>query len=166
MAAEPGQDRTLAPLPAPGVAASLKLFLLRFAPLVLEIAVEPWIVAATAVGLLRRKLKGSTSEQPLGYVTADAADARRQVMTGATWLLGVCVIIIVALKVTDQNARTWSDEAARVAAGFMAVSIVLSRSSGKTIDSERVWRSGLSDWSFLIGCVGVLASLLFSLSLL
>jgi len=164
MAIVPGQDRTLAPLPAPGPAAALKLFLLRFAPLALEIALEPWIAAATAVGLLRGKFKRSTSENAIAG-SADAADTRRQVLTAATWLLGVCVIIIVALKMTDQNARTWSDEAAWVAAGFMALSIVLSR-SGKFAGAEHGWRSDLADWSFLIGSAGVLASLLFSLSLL
>jgi hypothetical protein len=98
-------------------------------------------------------------------VSADLAETRGQVLMAATWLLGVCVIIIVALKVTDQNAKTWSDEAAWVAAGFMTLSIVLSR-SGKATSAEPVWRSGLADWSFLIGSAAVLASLLFSLSLL
>src|SRR6476646_10186222 len=51
MAAVPGQDRTLATLPAPGLATSLKLFLLRVAPVVLAIAVEPWAAAADAIGL-------------------------------------------------------------------------------------------------------------------
>jgi hypothetical protein len=164
MAAVPGQDRTLAPLPAPGPAVALKLFLLRVAPLLLEIAVEPWIAAATAVGLLRGKFKRSASEHAI-CASADVTDTRRRVLTAATWLLGVCVIIIVALKMTDQNAKTWSDEAAWVAAGFMALSIVLSR-SGKAPATVPVWRSDLADWSFLIGSAGVLASLLFSLSLL
>lgn len=164
MAAVPGQDRTLAPLPAPGPAAMLKLLLLRFAPLLLEIAVEPWIAAATAVGLLRGKFKRGASEHAIG-VSADVTDTRRRVLMAATSLLGVCIVIIVALKVTDQNAKTWSDEAAWVAAGFMAVSIVLAR-SGKAPGAEPVWRGGVADWSFLIGSAAVLASLLFSLSLL
>jgi hypothetical protein len=165
MAAGTGQDRTLAPLPAPGVAASLKLLLLRFAPFLIALVIEPWVAPATAAALLRRKLSRTASGYSFGRATTEDGAMRRQVLAAATWLLGVCVLIIVALKITDQNARTWADEAAWVAGGFMAVSIVLSR-SGKSGGGERLWLSNLADWSFLIGSGAVLASLLFSLSLL
>ena len=165
MAGLPGQDRTLAPLPASGFAASLKLLLLRFAPLALGIVIEPWVAVATAVGLLCGKLRRKASRGPHDQMAPEIMDLRRQVLAAATWLLGICVIIIVALKMTDQNARTWADEVAWVAAGFMGVSIVLSR-SGKSGSAERLWQTGLADWSFLIGSAAVLVSLLFSLSLL
>lgn len=163
MAAVPGQDRTLATLPAPGLATSLKLFLLRVAPVVLAIAVEPWAAAADAIGLLGGKLRRGASEHALG-LSGDTAETSRRMLTAATWLLGVCVFIIIVLKVTDQNARTWADEVAWAAAGFMALSIVVSRGRGR--DAERVWRRSLADWLFLIGSAGVLVSMIFLLLLL
>lgn len=165
MATLPGQEGALARVPAPGLAASVRLLLLRVAPFVLATAIEPWMAAATAVGLLGRKLKRRAAEYTPDPAFADAAESRRQVWMAATWLLGICVLIIVTLKVTDQNARTWADEIAWIAGGFMALSIVLSR-TGRSAAKERVWQSGIADWSFLIGSAALLVSVIFSLLLL
>ena len=72
--------------------------------------IEPWVAVATAVGLLCGKLRRKASRGPHDQMAPEIMDLRRQVLAAATWLLGICVIIIVALKMTDQNARTWADE--------------------------------------------------------
>ena len=159
MAASSGQDRTLARAPALRFAVPLKLLLLRFAPLLLTIALEPCAAAATGVHFLRRKL---ARKHPMPI---ELNHIRRGVIAAATWLLGVCVLILVTLKATDQNARTWADEIAWVAAGLMSLSIVLSR-CGKSGRGKGLWQAGLADWSFLIGSAALLVSAIFSLSLL
>ena len=90
---------------------------------------------------------------------------RQRVLAAATSLLGVCLVIIVILKVTDQNARTYADEVAWVAAGLISVSILLPR-SGRRGSAKRLWQGDLADSSFLIGSGALLVSLISSFALL
>src|SRR6476469_1898589 len=105
--------------PASSFKASLRLSLLRSIPLVLAFAQEPWMAVAAAFDLLR--WKGSAAAA--GASDGSAVDGQRHVLNAAMQLLGLSALIVVTLQLTDESGRTYSDEAAGIAAAFMAGSI-------------------------------------------
>jgi predicted membrane channel-forming protein YqfA (hemolysin III family) len=83
------------------------------------------------------------------------------VLNAATNLLGICFIIIGGLKLTNQNARTYSDEIAWAAAFFLVVSIAMSY-FGVREGIERAWRVRIADWSFLFGIAALIVSMVIA----
>jgi hypothetical protein len=122
---------------------------------------EPWAAVLTPLQLLMRHLRNRFQHLGAGPAAYESVIFEHSpINAAATGLLGICALIIVALKITDENAKTWSDEAAWIAAVFMLASIVLSR-AGTRSPSERPWQGGAAYWAYLAG----VAALLFSVFL-
>ncbi len=157
MAVGPGSERAFAPISghASSFKASLRLLLLRSIPLVLAFAQEPWMAVAAAFDLLRGK--GSTASAS----DSGAMDRQRHVLNAAVQLLGLSALIVVTLQLTNESGRTYSDEAAGIAAAFMAGSIGLSH-SGIRGGYGRPQQMRLADGAFLVGVAALLASIAFA----
>jgi hypothetical protein len=161
MISSPERVRTAVSSPAGTFRAAAKLCLLQWAPFVAVVVLEPWAAVVTPLQMLIRHLRMPGSNLGTGPSAYESSIFEHSpISAAATGLLGVCALIIVALKITDENAKTWSDEAAWIAAVFMLASIVLSR-MGISNPSHGPWQYSVACWSYLAG----LAVLLFSLSL-
>jgi hypothetical protein len=134
----------------------VRILLLRSIPLVLAFALEPWMAVAAAFDLLRSKRSTGSSASNRG-----ATDRQRHVLKGAVQLLGLSALIVVTLQLTDESGRTYSDEAAGIAAAFMAGSIGLSH-SGTRGGHVRPQQMRLADGAFLAGVAALLASIAFA----
>lgn len=137
------ENRPLAPGGVSKAGASVRVFALRIAPVALALAAEPWTGAAIALDLFRRKPQ---------------AQRQRHVVNASIILLGLAAIIIATLAITSENARTWSDEIAWIAAGFMLGSIALSHSATRG-GIARPLELRMADGAFLAGMAAILLSL-------
>jgi hypothetical protein len=149
-----------------GFRTSAKILLLNLGPFAAALVLEPWTESATALSLLARHFGSRFSGSTAAASGAQNPTGRElPVLAAATSLLGICALIIVALKLTNENAKTWSDEAAWIAAFFMSVSIVLSRAkAGRR--SEHPWQRNAVYLSYLSGAGALLLSVLLALLLL
>ncbi len=76
------------------------------------------------------------------------------ILNAATNLLAICFVIVGSLKLTNNNANSYADELAWLAAFLLLVSILLSYLAIRNEDAL-IWRNRMADWSFL-GGIGVL----------
>ena len=154
-----------APVRAPllsNFATYVRLGLLRLAPLIGSLVVEPWTAAGSALHALFRKLDGDFQDSTFNRALENSPMRRHpHVLNAATNLLGICFIIIGGLKLTNQDSKTWSDEIAWSAAFFMIVSILFSY-GGIRAGIERPWQIRLSDWSFLVGIAALILSMIIA----
>ncbi|MFL5237687.1 MAG: hypothetical protein ACJ8EL_08805 [Rhizomicrobium sp.] len=157
MAVGPGSERAFAPAsgPASFFKASVRILLLRSIPLVLAFAQEPWMALGAAFDLLRGN--GSTASAS----DHGAMDRQRHVLNAAVQLLGLSALIVVTLQLTDESAKTYSDEMAGIAAAFMVGSIGFSQ-SGIRGGFKRSLHIRLADGAFLAGVAALLASIAFA----
>jgi hypothetical protein len=154
-----------APVRAPLVSnfvASLRLGLLRIAPSIFALVIEPWAAAGSALHALFRKLDRDFQDGSLDRALENSPMRRHpHVLNAATNLLGICFIIIGGLKLTNQDSKTWSDEIAWSAAFFMIVSILFSY-GGIRAGIERPWQIRLADWSFLVGIAALILAMVIA----
>ena len=158
MAVVPGPEGAFAPAsgPASFFKASVRILLLRSIPLVLAFALEPGMAVAAAFDLLRSKRSTASSASNRG-----TTDRQRHVLTAAVQLLGLSALIVVTLQLTDESAKTYSDEMAGIAAAFMVGSIGFSQ-SGIRGGFKRSLHIRLADGAFLAGVAALLASTAFA----
>lgn len=166
MISSSGRVRSAVASPAGAFRVAVKLRLLQWVPVFAVVVLEPWAAVVTPLQLLLAHLRSWFSKSgaaPPAYKSL--VFEHSPINAAATSLLGICALIIVALKITDQNAKTWSDEAAWIAAFFMLASIALSR-AGTRSPSERPWQHGAACWSYLAGVAALLFSVLLTAWLL
>jgi hypothetical protein len=78
------------------------------------------------------------------------------ILNAATNLLAICFIIVGSLKLTNNNANTYADELAWLAAFLLLISIVTSYVAIRNEDVAP-WQHRVADWAFL-GGIGVLVT--------
>lgn len=133
-----------------------RLLLVRLAPSATLILIEPWLATATMLaGIWRRLDRSLTNTDPT------TVQRHTHVLAAASNLLGICLIIIGGLKLTNVSSKTYSDEVAWVAAFCMLASIFLSYTRLRD-GRDRAWRIKLVDWSFLCGVGSLIVSMLFA----
>jgi uncharacterized membrane protein YecN with MAPEG domain len=156
--------RTITPAFA-GLKSTTKVFLLRLGPFVAALMLEPWAAAATSLTLLSDQFRVLLPRtQPRVLFQEELSQPQSNVLGAATSLLGVSAAIIVALTLTNENAKTWSDEAAWISAAFMLASIVLSRAVER--GRQQTWRTSTMSWCYIAGTAALLVSLMLALWLL
>src|SRR5215467_3699009 len=74
------------------------------------------------------------------------------ILNAATNLLGICFVIIGGLKLTNMNARSFSDETAWIAALLLFVSVMISYLAIRN-GGERNWQLVAADTAFIAGMV-------------
>lgn len=79
------------------------------------------------------------------------------ILNAATNLLGICFVVIGGLKISNLNARSWSDEAAWAAALLLFVSVILSYLAIRNNDA-RTWQIAVADIAFIVGTVTLMLS--------
>ena len=87
------------------------------------------------------------------------------ILNAASNLLGICFVVIGGLKLTNMNARSYSDEAAWFAALMFFASVLVSfiaiRNGG-----TRDWQLVVADTAFIAGTITLLASVVIAASVL
>jgi cytochrome bd-type quinol oxidase subunit 2 len=83
------------------------------------------------------------------------------VLNASTNLLAICFVIIGGLKLTDLNAKSYSDETAWVAAALLFTSTACSYLAIRNNDAKE-WQSYLADWAFLGGLCSLMLSVLMA----
>jgi hypothetical protein len=81
------------------------------------------------------------------------------ILNAATNLLAICFVIVGSLKLTNNNANSYADELAWLAAFLMLVSIVTSYVAIRNGDVP-LWQHRVADWSFLGGISVLVASMI------
>jgi hypothetical protein len=122
----------------------------------MALVVEPWAAAGVALDLLRRPPRTTENEASYGLATnaRDLIRSQRHVVNASFILLGLAATIIAALALTNEDARTWSDEVAWIAAAFMLGSLALSFGGiGRPVQMR------VAHGSFLAGMAAILLSL-------
>jgi hypothetical protein len=79
------------------------------------------------------------------------------ILNAATNLLGICFVIISALKIGNLNSRSFGDEATWISAFFFLVSITVSYMAIRNNDAK-AWQTSMADWSFMAGVVSLTAA--------
>jgi len=83
------------------------------------------------------------------------------ILNAASNLLGICFVIIGVLKISDLNAKSYSDEAAWLAAMLLFVSVILSYFAIRNDDS-RTWQVEFADGAFIAGTVTLMLSVVMA----
>jgi len=83
------------------------------------------------------------------------------ILNAASNLLGICFVIIGGLKISNLNARSYSDEAAWSAALLLFVSIILSYLAIRNDDANK-WQTTVADGAFLAGIVMLMLSVVMA----
>ncbi len=78
------------------------------------------------------------------------------ILNAATNLLAICFVIVGSLKLTNNNANSYADELAWLAAFLLLMSILASYLAIRN-EQTLIWQNRLADWSFL-GGIGVLVT--------
>ena len=81
------------------------------------------------------------------------------ILNAATNLLAICFVIVGSLKLTNENANTYADELAWLAAFLLLVSILSSYLAIRN-DDIFVWQNRTADWAFLAGLGVMVLSML------
>ena len=144
--------------PAARAAAAFHIVVLKLAPLAAALVVEPWLAASEALAQFRRKAPDDAPAAPSAGREPSRMHRHPHVMNAASNLLGICLIIIGGLKLSDYASKTWSDEVAWVAAFFMVASILCSY-LGLRDGIERPWPARLADRTFLLGVAALILSM-------
>jgi hypothetical protein len=84
------------------------------------------------------------------------------ILNAATNLLAICFVIVGGLKLANQNANTYADEMAWLAAFLLLVSILASYLAIRNGDTA-VWQNSVADWTFL-AAIGVLFASMIALT--
>jgi amino acid transporter len=149
-------NRRLAALPFANGVVRLRVLLVRLAPIASLILIEPWFATATILAGIWRRLDRTLTNDGDGATGSSINSVQRHthVLAAASNLLGICLIIIGGLKLTNSSSKTYSDEVAWVAAFCMLASIFLSYTRLRD-GRDRAWRIRMVDWFFLCG-VGLL----------
>jgi hypothetical protein len=77
------------------------------------------------------------------------------ILNAASNLLGICFVIIGALKLADADSRSYADETTWAAAALFLVSILCSYSAIRSNDTRR-WLTIAADAAFF-GAIGLLS---------
>jgi hypothetical protein len=88
------------------------------------------------------------------------------ILNAATNLLGICFVIIGALKFANLNSRSYADEIAWVAAFLLLISIVASYAALRGNNDAADWHTSLADWAFITGVLSLTLSVLMAAILL
>jgi len=72
------------------------------------------------------------------------------ILNAASNLLGICFVLIGALKFTNSNEQSFADEAAWLAAAFFLTSIATSYLAIRNDDANR-WQNVAADVTFFLG---------------
>ena len=154
------EDRAVSPGVVSQAGVSVRILALRLSPVLMTLVVEPWTAVAVALDLFRRKPRTETREflYPHAVGARKTIHRQRHVINGSLSLLGLAALIIGALTITNESARTWSDEVAWIAAAFMLGSIALSVSATRG-GVGRSFQMRIADGSFLAGMTAILVSL-------
>lgn len=83
------------------------------------------------------------------------------ILNAASNLLGICFVIIGGLKISNLNARSYSDEAAWAAALFLFVSVILSHLAIRN-DDAKTWQIAMADGAFIAGTVTLMLSVVMA----
>jgi len=149
------EGRAVSPGVVSQTGATIRLVALRLSPVLMTLVVEPWAAAGVALDLLRRA-PSAKNEASYGLAANARELIRRQrhVVNASFILLGLAATIIAALALTNEDARTWSDEVAWIAAAFMLGSLALSFGGiGRPVQMQ------IAQGSFLAGMAAILLSL-------
>jgi uncharacterized membrane protein SirB2 len=145
-----------------GSVVGIRLWLVRLVPFATLILIEPWLATATMLAGIWRRLDRTLAKNLDGGGAVGLATQRHtHVLAAASNLLGICLIIIGGLKLTNQSSRTYSDEVAWIAAFCMLASIFLSYTRLRD-GRDRAWRTRLVDYFFLVGVGALIVSMLFA----
>jgi hypothetical protein len=146
-----------------GALASIRLVLVRLIPFATAILIEPWLATATMLAGIWRRLDRTLATDGGGTTGSSITGVQRHthVLAAASNLLGICLIIIGGLKLTNTSSRTYSDEVAWIAAFCMLASIFLSYTRLRD-GRDRPWRIMLMDYLFLVGVGSLIVSILFA----
>ena len=141
----------------------LETLALRVAPLADSLAAEQSSIAsnmaAAAIGVMLRLWQRYS---PKDGAPQDASAYRHpRLLSTAATLVGFCILIIVSLRVTRLDVRTYSDEVAWLSATFLLASIFLSYLSTRS-DSERRWQRQTAHLSFLLGIQALVVSMVIA----
>jgi hypothetical protein len=80
------------------------------------------------------------------------------ILNAASNLLGICFVVIGGLKISNLNARSYSDETAWLAALLLFLSVILSYLAIRNDDARR-WQITLADGAFIAGTVTLMLSI-------
>ena len=83
------------------------------------------------------------------------------ILNAASNLLGICFVVIGGLKISNLNARSYSDEAAWLAAFLLLVSIILSYLAIRNDDAKE-WQIAVADGAFIAGTVTLMLSVVMA----
>jgi hypothetical protein len=83
------------------------------------------------------------------------------ILNAASNLLGICFVIIGGLKISNLNARSYSDEAAWSAALLLFVSVLLSYLAIRNDDAKK-WQIAVADGTFIAGTVTLMLSVVMA----
>jgi hypothetical protein len=87
------------------------------------------------------------------------------ILNAASNLLGICFVIIGGLKLTNMNARSYSDEAAWVAALMFFASVIVSFIAVRN-GGTRNWQLVAADTAFIAGTITLLISVVIAATVL
>jgi hypothetical protein len=87
------------------------------------------------------------------------------ILNSASNLLGICFVIIGGLKLTDMNARSYSDETAWVAALLLFLSVMVSYLAIRNGGARR-WQTIVADAAFITGVVTLMTSVVIAATVL
>ena len=87
------------------------------------------------------------------------------ILNAASNLLGICFVIVGGLKLTNMNARSYSDEAAWLAALLLFVSIMISYLAIRN-GGARSWQTIAADAAFIAGIVTLMTSVVIAATVL
>jgi hypothetical protein len=87
------------------------------------------------------------------------------ILNAASNLLGICFVIIGGLKLTNMNARSYSDETAWAAALLLFVSVMISYLSIRNGGARR-WQTIGADAAFIAGIVTLMTSVVIAATVL
>ena len=98
-------------------------------------------------------LKGSWSDtQPVQSREEVGMKQRHpHILNASVNLLSICFIVIGGLQLTDRNASTFADEAAKISAVALFVSTLMSYWAIREEEEPKLWHHIAADWSFLFG---------------
>ena len=136
-----------------GIGARIGVIVMRVIPAWNAMFIEPWIIGASLVALIVRKARHQQQ-----VLASKPASANRPLMTAASGIMILCLAIVVLLRVTNESARTFSDEMAWISASLMLASLLASRIARPT----RPHRAALADFAFAGGAAALLASIVLA----
>ena len=151
---EPRSKSSTAPANPSGLGARIGVIVMRAVPAWNAMFIEPWIIGASIVALLVRKVRHQQQ-----VLVSKPVSANRPLITAASGIMILCLAIVVLLRITHESGKTYSDEVAWVGAILMLASLLLARARRQ----PQPQRAALADFAFAGGTAALLASILFAI---